>query len=690
MRIGLVLNILNEEYQISIYKSVKKQAEKQGIELICFQLENIKFSALSFASRFPGESFFKLDGIIFVTSVIVDGYKINFKDEVEKLWGNIPVISIGQEVQGIPSLIIQSDISMKQLVEHLIIQHGYRNFLYVSGSENHHDADMREYIFKQTFEVYKPWYPELNYSITRGWFSEHDASIALANYFSENPDSNIDVIVCASDNMAIGAYKFFQMNIKNSNIKECAVTGFDDIPQSAYVIPSITTVHQPLSEIGEKALLSILKLINHESVPEKTYVESTLIIRNSCGCINNQTKTEMNQNFLEEMQAKYVQSEQFLRLVSHFAQDMNYCENEKQLKYAIDTYVETLGIQNFCVLSFPIIVDENSSFDFQDFITKPLYIKRNGRCFYEFNGNQPMTIANFFDEYRDYDSEVPQTLIFKFLNIGNSFSGCIIYDANDELLPYLCTISISITQAIERINSFELNKRRSEFLENEINKRTKELMEANNKRMEVEAEVLRISEIERQRFSSDLHDDICQRLAGISMLCRSYSKNEMGAKKEEMEELAGLINETLQTTRQYAHNSYPVELESLGLNKSISNLCNSFEKSTEIICNYEWRVQKNIELSNVQKLNIFRIIQEALHNVTKHAKAKNVIVKVVNSGHNICIAIIDDGIGIQNPKKINIGLGLKSMQYRANQIGATFKIKQNKPSGTCVEVRIHE
>ena len=102
--------------------------------------------------------------------------------------------------------------------------------------------------------------------------------------------------------------------------------------------------------------------------------------------------------------------------------------------------------------------------------------------------------------------------------------------------------------------------------------------------MEVEGEVLRISEIERQRFSTDLHDDICQRLAGISMLCRSYSKNEEGAKKEEMEELAQLISQTLQTTRQYAHNSYPVELESLGLNRSINNLCNSFENTTGIKC----------------------------------------------------------------------------------------------------------
>ena len=422
MRIGLVLNILNEEYQISIYKSVKKKAEELGLELVCFQLENINFSSLSFASHFPAESFFNIDGILFVTSVIVDGYKINLKAEVERLWGKIPVVSIGQEVKGLPSLLIQSDASMKQLVEHLILEHGYRNFLYISGSENHHDADMREDIFKKTIEVYKPWYPELNYFVKRGWFSEHVASIALADFYAENPDAKIDAIVCASDNMAIGSYKFFQMN-QNNQIKECAVTGFDDIPQSAYVIPSLTTVHQPLSEIGEKAVTTLFKLLNHEKVPKKSFVESTLIIRNSCGCKINTDEIQRDQNYLVEMQNKYIQSEQFLRLVSHFAQDINYCEDVRSFKNVIDTYVEQLGIQNFCVLSFPIIINEASPFDFHDFIINPLYIKRNDRVFYEFNGNQPMTIANFFNKYRDYDAETPDNLIFKFLNMGNSFSG---------------------------------------------------------------------------------------------------------------------------------------------------------------------------------------------------------------------------------------------------------------------------
>ena len=109
-----------------------------------------------------------------------------------------------------------------------------------------------------------------------------------------------------------------------------------------------------------------------------------------------------------------------------------------------------------------------------------------------------------------------------------------------------------------------------------------------------------------------------------------------------------MIGEILQTTRQYAHNSYPVELESLGMNHSLSNLCNSFAAQSGIKCNYEWGVPKGVHFDKTQKLNIFRIIQEALHNIMKHSKATNVEVSVKNEGKKTVIRIIDDGVGFVN------------------------------------------
>ena len=298
-------------------------------------------------------------------------------------------------------------------------------------------------------------------------------------------------------------------------------------------------------------------------------------------------------------------------------------------------------------------------------------------------------LGEFYKRFIKLDNSETVSIVFKYLTAGNEIIGCVLYDASHQILPYLSSIATNIAQDLIRIKAMEERKERSEYLEKEVSKRTKELVEANNKRMEVEAEVLRISEIERQRFSNDLHDDICQQLAGISMLCRSYSNQDKPIEREQMVELAQLIGETLQCTRQYAHNSYPVELESLGMNKSLSNLCNSFTNQSGIKCIYNWQPDDVVELNKMQKLNLFRIIQEALHNIMKHAQATEVNVNVRFSTSKIIVEIKDNGIGFDaKENKIKKGLGLNSMQYRANQIGASFKIKNLKPSGTCIQVTV--
>ena len=131
------------------------------------------------------------------------------------------------------------------------------------------------------------------------------------------------------------------------------------------------------------------------------------------------------------------------------------------------------------------------------------------------------------------------------------------------------------------------------------------------------------------------------------MLCRSYSNQNNPVTKEQMVELAQLTGETLQCTRQYAHNSYPVELESLGINHSLSNLCNSFSLQSGMKCNYLWNVSDDIFIDKTKRLNLFRIIQEALHNVLKHSKATEVDVTIKSKGNTVIAKIADNGCGIK-------------------------------------------
>ncbi len=689
MRIGLILNILDEEYQISVYNGAVLRAKELGIELVCFQQENTRITEEDLISRFPRKDFFDIDGIILITSVITGNADFVTKADIERVWGDLPVISVGQKVEGIPSVLIETEDSMKQLVEHLILVHNYRQFLFISGAQTHPDAVVREQIFTKTMDAYKPWFPELSYTVKRGNFTEGEAIKVMTEYINEVKKSP-DVVVCANDNMAIGVFKYFNIHRSDPNVKECFVTGFDDIPQARFEIPSLTTVHQPLSEIGAKSVELIIDRVRGKKVPQEVFVESQVVYRKSCGCKGGKDDFASDEEQFRAMQMNYVQSETLLRMVSHIGQDMNYGESIGSLKYVVRQNTEQLGLRNFAIARFSDSGGKNPSHNSKNLFVDPLFVRRNGKECYEFDREMKMPLGQFYRRFYDIDNSKSTSLIMKYLHAGNELIGCIFYDADENVLPYLSSISINIAHGLNRVTIAEERRKRSEYLEREVNERTKELVEANNRRMEVEAEVLKISEIERQRFSTDLHDDICQRLAGISMLCRSYSNQSQPVEKAQMVELAQLIGETLATTRQYAHNSYPVELESLGMNHSISNLCDSFASQSGIKCNYEWAVRDGIHFDKTQKLNIFRIIQEALHNVMKHSRAQNVEVSVKTEAKKTIVRILDDGIGfMNNTEDKSKGLGLNSMQYRANQIGAAFVIKPNRPKGTCVQVSLN-
>lgn len=686
MRIGLVLNVLNEEYQISVYKGVKEQADKLGIELVCFQLEGVPFEKKTFANQFPSSKVFDIKGIILVTSSVTDSYRIKTKQQIEELWPGIPVVSLGQRIFDIPSILMQTNSSMKVLVEHLIRVHKYTNFLFIRGPEFHEDANERRSIFELTIGMYKSFFPQLRYTEKEGFFNEVDGTNAIAEYYRENK-SLPDVVVCSNDNMAIGVYKFLQMNGFKDN--QCAVTGFDDIPQSEFMVPSLSTVHQPLRESGNKAVDLLESLILGNKTSMENYVLSDIVLRESCGCCLKQKQTLTSDEKVREIQKNSIQSERLLKILSYMGQELIFCDGYDVLRSVLNNYFNQLDLNEYYVFSFPEYIEPDSTLSVDSLQISPVFLKKAGCDLSELYKKSKYSLNDFLQILSQKYGFSMKNKLIKYLNNSSQLIGFVFYESDQERLPFLCSMSIILSQTLISIKNIEQEKKRSEYLEKEVTKRTAQLVRANDERMKVEAEVLKISEIERHRFSLDLHDDICQRLAGISMLCRSYSNIDDGITKEQMVELAELINDTLQRTRQYAHNSYPVELESLGLDGSLNNLCNSFCHQNSLECDFLWDVEKDIVFDNIQKLNIFRIIQEALHNISKHACASKIWVKVMSKGNKILITICDDGKGFKKDSLKNKGLGLTSMEYRANQIGGELKIGNNSPSGAKIDVCFH-
>lgn len=687
-KLALVLNILDEEYQTSIFSGIKKQAQLKDVEIICCQNENPLIHDTALAVRLPSKDFFDVDGVILISSVFSDSPNLHDINSISELWPGIPVVSAGQKIQGTVSVTIRSKNAMEELTNHLLEVHNYKKFLYLSGLEDHMDSKERKAIFERIMQKQMKTDPEIQYECVTGYFSELASLEIISQYINEHKNEPVDVIVCANDNMALGVYKYLKSQNTNSLWENCAVTGFDDIPQAEIEVPAFTTVHQPLKELGEKAVEILLRLIQGKKTPQITYVDSNFVTRESCGCVISPSilfsKTERK---LTSIQKSFFQSEQLLRRMSHFGQQLNSCAKLDGLCYTLDTNLTLIGVDDFALYIFDKPITETKIEKNKEIKALEAFLRRHGTSITTSGKFRKDNLKVFLSELSD---DQTHSLVVKILFTTAGISGCIVYDAPQSLHPYICSISTNIAQTIYRLQTMAQKQKYSEQLEKAVNKRTKELIAMNNKRIQVEAEVLKISEMERQRFSTDLHDDICQRLAGLAMLCRCYSTAEKQITREQMVELTELITDTLQTTRQYAHNSFPVDLDSLGMKDSLSNMCNDFQNQSKIHCSYKWELPENKIFTRPQAINIFRIIQEALQNIMKHSEATETSVEISTRKKKVYITIADNGKGIiENPRKSN-GIGMKSMQYRTDQINGTFSVSANIPSGTKIEITMDE
>jgi signal transduction histidine kinase/DNA-binding LacI/PurR family transcriptional regulator len=697
MRIGLFLKNLDEEYQISIYKGVRAEADSLDMDLVCVQGELLQHYLSSAAEPFPSREFIAADGILFLSSVILNPAELEFAPDLKTLFKNIPFVSIGTRLFDYPSILTKSRKSMGLLMEHLVFFHGYRKLLYIGGPVNHQDNIIREEVFRDFIETQKDRFPGLEGTIINGEFLEMSGMVIARDYISAHSDNPPDVIIAANDNTAIGIQGMLQSQT-DPRWHDCPVTGFDDIDQARLEVPALTTVHQPLDVLGKLAVQTLRDIILGKKVPPIINTDSELIIRNSCGCKASEGFGEnpfVPDIKLSSLQYQSIKSEYHLRNISLLGRSLVTVNSNKETLPPIQFFLTNLGVKTFYLILYP----------------KPiLHIGDKGNLVYQrtiggdisyMEDPKPITLKIFFTDYINRDKRGPRTWCLYHLRSGSEHLGLIVYEASDTIHPQLCSAAIFMANTVKRLLIHDDEKERARNLEREVAFRTRDLLDTNKKlqdeakrRIEVEAEVLRISEMERLRFSMDLHDDICQRLAGISMFCKSLAGEDS---PQSLPELSKLIDETLRRTRRYAHDSFPMELDTLGLKNALDSLCRMFNTQTSCRCIYTWSAPELSPLSPAQDINVYRIIQEALQNAAKHSKATRVTVDIRLESGILTVTIRDNGIGNsllegENPvldgNRRREGLGLRSMRYRAHQLGAEYLFKSSKGGGTLVEVRI--
>ena len=207
--------------------------------------------------------------------------------------------------------------------------------------------------------------------------------------------------------------------------------------------------------------------------------------------------------------------------------------------------------------------------------------------------------------------------------------------------------------------------------------------------------IIKAQEDERSRIAQELHDGINQLIASVKMRLHKVEGSLPDLKpaaREILHRCDRLLVKALEENRRIAHNLRPTDLDNLGLSAACSSFCNDVQLRTNL--QFSCRlIEPTQRLSPPVELNLFRIVQEAVTNIEKHAQAKTVRLQIQRDGDFVVLKIKDDGHGfdaktVQAAKKMRHGLGLTNMRERALSLGGTCEIKSKPGQGTTISVRV--
>jgi PAS domain S-box-containing protein len=207
-----------------------------------------------------------------------------------------------------------------------------------------------------------------------------------------------------------------------------------------------------------------------------------------------------------------------------------------------------------------------------------------------------------------------------------------------------------------------------------------------SRRVDLEREVLSISERERRRFGQDLHDDLCQTLTGIAFRCETLAQRLTGlsrSRARDAEELAALVRRTNAHAREMARGLSPLPLGADGLATALKELASRTTRFFHVDCRLQCKTPVLIE-DEATGIHLLRIAQEAVGNAIKHGQPRHIEIGLTKNDREIVLAIRDDGRGLPKHRKPTKGMGLRVMQYRAGVIGGSLLVQRQAGGGTVV------
>jgi PAS domain S-box-containing protein len=208
--------------------------------------------------------------------------------------------------------------------------------------------------------------------------------------------------------------------------------------------------------------------------------------------------------------------------------------------------------------------------------------------------------------------------------------------------------------------------------------------------------LLQAQEKARQRIAGDLHDQIAQDLFTVKIACETLFDNEPAAPleaKHRLLDLTRMVQGSIVAVRNLAHDLRPPGLDQRGLARTVSQYCQEFSDRHGVSVDFHAAGLDNLEFDFDTEINLYRLVQEALNNVKKHAHAKHVTVRIVGSSANIALRIEDDGKGFDVKDRLASAvkekrLGLRSMEERVGLLDGAMRIQSRVMEGTRIFIEV--
>ncbi|MHC1744810.1 MAG: response regulator [Syntrophobacteraceae bacterium] len=209
-------------------------------------------------------------------------------------------------------------------------------------------------------------------------------------------------------------------------------------------------------------------------------------------------------------------------------------------------------------------------------------------------------------------------------------------------------------------------------------------------------QLMRAQEYERQKLSRDLHDTIAQDLSslkiGIETLLDDVPESDPRA-RDKIARLTDMLQRTIAAVRDLSYDLRPVTLDQLGLVQTIQQLSEEFSQRNGIEVDFLSAGMDDLELGYEMRITLFRLIQEGLNNVRKHAQAHRVSLRLVASYPKIILQIEDDGMGFHVQERMTSAIrerrmGLRSMEERVALLGGAMKLDSRPMQGTRIRIEV--